>query len=127
MNLWPKITLILVCVIALMSGAWYVRDLYQDNIQLKKENKEYSDALAVEKASVSRLSNALKKQNDAISALRAESEKRIAEGKRRLEQAKAESKKYEDAAQEILNGKSNNDDQCQAANEIINKEILRGK
>ena len=36
-------------------------------------------------------------------------------------------KKYEDAAQEILNGKSNNDDQCQAANEIINKEILRGK
>ena len=127
MNLWPKITLILVCVIALMLGAWYVRDLYQDNIQLKKENKEYSDALAVEKASVSRLSNALKKQNDAISALRAESEKRIAEGKRRLEQAKAESKKYEDAAQEILNGKSNNDDQCQAANEIINKEILRGK
>ena len=104
-----------------------MRDLYQDNIQLKKENKEYSDALAVEKASVSRLSNALKKQNDAISALRAESEKRIAEGKRRLEQAKAESKKYEDAAQEILNGESNNDDQCQAANEIINKEILRGK
>lgn len=127
MNLWPKITLILVCVIALMLGAWYVRDLYQDNIQLKKENKEYSDALAVEKASVSRLSNALKKQNDAISALRAESEKRNAEGKRRLERAKAESKKYEDAAQEILNGKSNNDDQCQAANEIINKEILRGK
>ena len=127
MNLWPKITLILVCVIALMSGAWYVRDLYQDNIQLKKENKEYSDALAVEKASVSRLSNALKKQNDAVGALRAESEKRIAEGKRRLEQAKAESKKYEDAAQEILNGKSDNDDQCQAANEIINKEILRGK
>ena len=127
MNLWPKITLILVCVIALMLGAWYVRDLYQDNIQLKKENKEYSDALAVEKASVSRLSNALKKQNDAISALRAESEKRIAEGKRRLEQVKAESKKYEDAAQEILHGKSNNDDQCQAANEIINKEILRGK
>ena len=127
MDLWPKITLILVCVIALMSGAWYVRDLYQDNIQLKKENKEYSDALAVEKVSVSRLSNALKKQNAAISALRAESEKRIAEGKRRLEQAKAESKKYEDAAQEILNGKSANDDQCQAANEIINKEILRGK
>ena len=127
MNLWPKITLILVCVIVLMSGAWYVRELYQDNIQLKKENKEYSDALAVEKASVSRLSNALKKQNAAISALRAESEKRIAEGKRRLEQAKAESKKYEDAAQEILNGKSANDDQCQAANEIINKEILRGK
>ena len=127
MDLWPKITLILVCVIVLMSGAWYVRELYQDNIQLKKENKEYSDALAVEKASVSRLSNALKKQNAAISALRAESEKRIAEGKRRLEQAKAESKKYEDAAQEILNGKSANDDQCQAANEIINKEILRGK
>ena len=127
MDLWPKITLILVCVIVLMSGAWYVRELYQDNIQLKKENKEYSDALAVEKASVSRLSNALKKQNAAISALRAESEKRIAEGKRRLEQAKAESKKYEDAAREILNGKSANDDQCQAANEIINKEILRGK
>ena len=127
MDLWPKITLILVCVIVLMSGAWYVRELYQDNIQLKKENKEYSDALAVEKASVSRLSNALKKQNAAISALRAESEKRIADGKRRLEQAKAESKKYEDAAQEILNGKSANDDQCQAANEIINKEILRGK
>ena len=127
MNLWQKITLILVCVIALMLGAWYVRELYQDNIQLKKENKEYSDALAVEKASVSRLSNALKKQNAAISALRAESGKRIAEGKRRLEQTKAESKKYEDAAQEILNGKSANDDQCQAANEIINKEILRGK
>jgi len=105
-----------------------IKFLRNSNDNLKHEKEILSQQLDLSQASVKKLQSAIEDQNKAVEELRTDAEKRAKVNKAEIAKAQGIAANYKKQAEDLKNRKPpQNQNRCDAANELINSEIQNEK
>lgn len=124
---WKIIVMGILLSMLTVSG-YYIKLLKSQKDTLVAEKNLVQAALEVSQGSVLSLQEAIADQNTAIEKLKQESDAREEAGKKLIEKAKADARRYKKRAEDLMKikplpGKTD----CESANELINQEIRNAK
>lgn len=111
--------------VVILGMFFYISKLNSTIENLKTENTVCRTGLRTSEASVKELESALEKLNSAIADFKKAAQKKEAENKEKLAQAKREADKYRKLADDLMNAQPQSGNSCNDANSLINRELLR--
>lgn len=106
-------------------GFLYIKVLHAENAKLETENSTLSANLKASNDSIITLQSSITTQNTAIDKLKTDADARVQSHAVEIAAATAKADTYRNQALDILRLKPSNPDQCKAANDLINNEILK--
>ena len=116
---------IVALLIGIMMGFLYIQTLHAENAKLETDNATLSANLRASNDSIVTLLASITTQNTAIDKLKADADARVQSHATEIAAANAKAETYRQQALDILRLKPSNPDQCKAANNLINSEILK--
>lgn len=119
--------IILVLLIFIGFGFMYVKVLHTENSELKANNATLTTSLTVSNKSIADLKQSVDLQNAAIDKMKAAAVAQQKAHAAALAVAQKVAATDRQRALDILKLKPTSTDKCQAANDLINKEILNAK
>jgi chromosome segregation ATPase len=116
---------ILILLIGIGAGFSYVKVLNAQMETLKTQNATLESNLETSNNSIKTLQTSLDTQNKAVDDLKTAADQRVQAHATEIAAANAKADTYRQQALDILRLKPTNPDQCKAANDLINSEILK--
>lgn len=116
---------IIVLLIGILLGFLYIKALHAENAKLETENSTLSANLKASNDSITTLQLSITTQNTAIDKLKTDADARVQSHAVEIATATAKADTYRNQALDILRLKPSNPDQCKAANDLVNNEILK--
>lgn len=116
---------IVVLLVGMLMGFLYIKALHAENAKLETENSTLAANLKASNDSIITLQSSITIQNTAIDKLKTDADARVQSHAVEIAAATAKADTYRNQALDILRLKPSNPDQCKAANDLINNEILK--
>ena len=116
---------IIILLIGILLGFLYIKVLHEENAKLETENSTLSANLKASNDSIVTLQTSITTQNKAVEDLKTAADARAQSHATEIAAANAKADTYRQQALDILRLKPSDPDQCKAANNLINSEILK--
>jgi hypothetical protein len=116
---------IVVLLVGMLMGFLYIKALHAENAKLEAENSTLATNLKASNDSIATLQATITTQNAAVDKLKTDADARVQMHATEIAAATAKADTYRQQALDILRLKPSNPDQCKAANDLINSEILK--
>lgn len=116
---------IVVLLVGILMGFLYIKTLHAENAKLETENSTLAANLKASNDSIVTLQTTITTQNKAVEDLKTAADVRVQSHATEIAAANAKADTYRQQALDILRLKPTDPDQCKAANNLINNEILK--
>ena len=106
-------------------GFLYIKALHAENAKLEAQNSTLNANLKASNDSIATLQTTITTQNTAVDKLKTDADARVQSHAVEIAAATAKADTYRQQALDILRLKPSNPDQCKAANDLVNNEIVK--